>query len=905
MKKLVIVSLSAGILILGAIAVNADTFQGPPPGCISPEQLGCNLDGVIWNRAITAPQAQNASFYITGNTRTGGTARVGNGLTVDSGGANITGNTNVTGNVNASADINATGYTRAGVNMIEMWPSGDLRMLHNKAIRVDQSGAASALNIGNWGATGDYPVNVNILGTLTVSGKGGWNQAKITSREYCIGTSCITAWPTGGGGGTISSIAAGTGIGVTDGTGPTATVSLDTVYTDGRYVNKTGDTMENTLADSILGVKNNSTSVSSKAITAVDQTGYAIVANTASGVGIQGGAVLGTANGTGVYGVSTYGTGVMGFVNSGQAGLFSNNSKNYHVTLASDYRALAVEGPTRFMNGDVTVYTGSKLCLGGVCHDAWPSGGSGTITGVTAGNGLSGGGTTGSVTLTVGAGTGLAVDSTSVYISAAYRLPTTCAANQVAKWNGSTWVCGTDGPITGITAGNGLSGGGTSGAVTLTVGGGTGIDANATTVDIQQGYRLPQGCALNQVPKWSNTSLTWTCGNDINTDSGGDITGVIANSPLTGGGSSGDVTLNLMFCSLNGQVLKWNGAAWYCAADNVGLTSISAGSGISVSGSTVSMMFCSLNGQVLKWNGAAWYCAADNVGLTSISAGTGISVSGSMVSLNTTYTDGRYVNKAGDTMTGNLSFGSATRQMINLFSTSYAIGVQSSTLYNRSNGNFAWFKAGIHSDVAYDPGTGGTTQMYLSSSGELHLPNSGAGYYFSDRAAPNSRWFAWYANSGSAYLWHNINGNRLRFSDTGLAYKPGGGSWADLSSDARTKKNIENYTNGLNLITKLQPVTYEFNGLGETTEDGKTYVGLIAQSIPPEARFMVLDRKAKLHPDDEQESDLLTVDITEVHYALINSIKELKSQNDELRAQNQDLEKRLQRLEALMSTILR
>jgi len=76
--------------------------------------------------------------------------------------------------------------------------------------------------------------------------------------------------------------------------------------------------------------------------------------------------------------------------------------------------------------------------------------GTGTITGVTAGTGLAGGGTTGNVPLS---------------------LLTSCAVNQVLHWNGSAWVCGSvgtgNGTITGVTAGTDLTGGGASGNVTL------------------------------------------------------------------------------------------------------------------------------------------------------------------------------------------------------------------------------------------------------------------------------------------------------------------------------------------------------------------------------------------------------------------------------------------------------
>jgi hypothetical protein len=74
--------------------------------------------------------------------------------------------------------------------------------------------------------------------------------------------------------------------------------------------------------------------------------------------------------------------------------------------------------------------------------------GTGTITGVTAGAGLTGGGTAGSVTV---------------------GLTNTCASGQVLEWNGSAWACAGVGTstITEVTAGTDLTGGGASGNVTL------------------------------------------------------------------------------------------------------------------------------------------------------------------------------------------------------------------------------------------------------------------------------------------------------------------------------------------------------------------------------------------------------------------------------------------------------
>ena len=61
-----------------------------------------------------------------------------------------------------------------------------------------------------------------------------------------------------------------------------------------------------------------------------------------------------------------------------------------------------------------------------------------------------------------------------------------------------------------------------------------------------------------------------------------------------------------------------------------------------------------------------------------------------------------------------LSFGSKDRQMINLYGNSYGIGIQAYTQYFRTDGNFAWYKGGIHSDSERDAGKDGTVQMVIA-----------------------------------------------------------------------------------------------------------------------------------------------------------------------------------------------
>lgn len=103
----------------------------------------------------------------------------------------------------------------------------------------------------------------------------------------------------------------------------------------------------------------------------------------------------------------------------------------------------------------------------------------GDITSITAGTGLTGGGTNGAVGLAIASG---------------YRLPQGCETGQVAKWDGAGWQCEAD-DSNQYTAG-------------------TGLELNGNEFSLDDSYRLPQGCEIGQAAGWgtSPTSLgSWQC----------------------------------------------------------------------------------------------------------------------------------------------------------------------------------------------------------------------------------------------------------------------------------------------------------------------------------------------------------------------------------------------------------
>ncbi|MBI4946215.1 MAG: tail fiber domain-containing protein [Bacteroidetes bacterium] len=125
--------------------------------------------------------------------------------------------------------------------------------------------------------------------------------------------------------------------------------------------------------------------------------------------------------------------------------------------------------------------------------------------------------------------------------------------------------------------------------------------------------------------------------------------------------------------------------------------------------------------------------------------------------------------------------------------------------------------------------------------------------------------------------------------------KPNSGSWTGYS-DKRLKKDIIPFTDGLEVLRKVNPISYKFNGIGNLPTT-KTNIGVVAQDIQKVAPYCVGTGKLVVDHADAQNfgADVvkslpadssgkahdiiqaLTYNYDGLIYVLINSVKQLDS----------------------------
>jgi hypothetical protein len=146
----------------------------------------------------------------------------------------------------------------------------------------------------------------------------------------------------------------------------------------------------------------------------------------------------------------------------------------------------------------------------------------------------------------------------------------------------------------------------------------------------------------------------------------------------------------------------------------------------------------------------------------------------------------------------------------------------------------------------------------------------------SGSSGTNIGYYADISNAGSGNNWGLYIAN-------GGAAKPGGGSFT-ATSDARVKNVLGNYTRGLDEISQLNPIKFTYNGKAKTPTEDQERIGLLAQEVQPIIPEIVSTRLEKLNEEDEENTEILMVDPSDLVFALVNACKDLKSQIETLQS---------------------
>jgi len=246
--------------------------------------------------------------------------------------------------------------------------------------------------------------------------------------------------------------------------------------------------------------------------------------------------------------------------------------------------------------------------------------------------------------------------------------------------------------------------------------------------------------ALHDIDGTNNTAIGFSAGSAMLTGTGNILIGGNDGSTIDGATNnilisdgSGNIRLtisetgvltlpaNVSSTTTTTGTLVVTGGVGISGAVNVGGALGIAGqisiSNTTASSSTSTGSIVTLGGIGAAGNVHAAAFVGDGSGLTNVSAA---GFAGGTVANATTFSSLVTINNGISTNnTANISLGSGTRQMLNLFGTTYGIGIQSNTLYYRSAGTFRWHRGGTHSNTEGAPGTGGTQALVLDASSNL------------------------------------------------------------------------------------------------------------------------------------------------------------------------------------------
>lgn len=108
----------------------------------------------------------------------------------------------------------------------------------------------------------------------------------------------------------------------------------------------------------------------------------------------------------------------------------------------------------------------------------------------------------------------------------------------------------------------------------------------------------------------------------------------------------------------------------------------------------------------------------------------------------------------------------------------------------------------------------------------------------------------------------------------GSAFKNDGNDSWNNTSDVRTKENIQPFNEGLELLKKVNPIRFNYNGKANTQKNLEC-IGISAQDIEEVFPYMIYRSKIDKEKSGIDSDELLTTNLSALKFVMINAIREL------------------------------